>query len=33
MQDRVSSTPSLGLIFVALTPFSLGFFFSYLIAR
>ena len=30
MQDRISSAPSLGLIFVALTPFSLGYFFSYL---
>jgi predicted MFS family arabinose efflux permease len=30
MQDRVSSAPSLGLIFVALTPFGLGYFFSYL---
>ena len=30
MQDRISSAPSLGLIFVALVPFSLGYFFSYL---
>lgn len=30
MQERAPPAPSLGLIFIALTPFSLGYFFSYL---